>query len=452
MTAMRKVAVVGIGGMYPTCRDTVEFCARLFSGQSLIREWDEAVRQGKKMRSTVAGYISVEESGLEEIPSTLLENYPEFFRDRQERIPTENLATADLGSIWAMLGTREAVGMAGWTEQEIQSEQTGVVIGSGAGGNEVSRKSWHNFFALDKKTRFLGPHNVDRCMVYRDAANVSCLLRTRGVCESIGSACATGLGNIGYAYRLIAFGLQDRVVAGGTEGTSMESFIGFDAMQVLSRGFAPERSSRPFDVERNGFVCSFGAGIVALESYDAARARGATVLAVIDSYFNNSDGSGNMFAPSFDGQQRLWKGLLGERPEALRPDVVKVHGTSTPLGDALELLSVVNAMGDAPFHVSAPKSQFGHMLGAAGAVEFVAAVLMLREQTVSPCLNADRLNEEPEDFQTQTGWTGPKEPLAAYRHLLPAEPLRKEINRIVCLNYGFGSTNSAISISKDHLA
>ncbi|MEI6411918.1 MAG: beta-ketoacyl-[acyl-carrier-protein] synthase family protein [Bacteroidota bacterium] len=446
----RKVAVVGIGGMFPTCNDLQTFSDKLFSGQSLIREWDEALRHGKKMRSTVCGYISVEESGLEEIPSTLLENYPEFFRDKHERIPTENLSTADLGSIWAMLGTQEAIRMSGWTDAEIRSEQTGVVIGSGAGGNEISRKSWHNFFALDKKTRFLGPHNVDRCMVYRDAANVSCLIQSRGVCESIGSACATGLGNIGYAYRLIAFGLQDRIIAGGTEGTSMESFIGFDAMQVLSRGFAPEKSSRPFDVARNGFVCAFGAGIVALEAYDAAKARGADILAVIESYFNNSDGSGNMFAPSFEGQQRLWNGLMNTPKPLPLPDVVKVHGTSTPLGDAIELLSVVNVMGKNDYHISAPKSQFGHMLGSAGAVEFVAAVLMLREQTVSPCLNADQLNETPEDFQTKDDWQGPTEPLAAYRHLIPTTPVKKEINRIVCLNYGFGSTNSALLLAKEN--
>jgi 3-oxoacyl-[acyl-carrier-protein] synthase-1 len=260
--------------MFPTCQNLEEFSSKLFAGKSLIRTWDEAVAHGKKMRSTVAGYISVEESGLEAVPSTLLENYPEIFKDKLERIPIENLATADLGSIWAMLGAQDVIRMSGWTTGEVQSERMGVVIGSGAGGNEVSRKSWHNFFVLDKKTRFLGSHNVDRCRVYRDAANVSCLIQSKGVCESIGSACATGLGNIGYAYRLIAFGLQDRIVAGGIEGTSMESFIGFDAMQVLSRGFEPERSSRPFDTDRNGFVCSFGAGIVALEDYEMAKARG----------------------------------------------------------------------------------------------------------------------------------------------------------------------------------
>jgi 3-oxoacyl-(acyl-carrier-protein) synthase len=446
----RKVAVVGIGGIFPACKDIGEFSEKIFTDQSLIREWGLAVAHGRKMRSTVSGYVSVDECGLEEIPSTILVNYPEIFKDKHGRIPIENLSTADLGSIWAMLGAQDAIKMSGWTEKEVRHEQTGVVIGSGAGGNEVSRKSWHNFFALDKKTRALGPHNVDRCMVYRDAANVSCLIQSKGVCECIGSACATGLGNIGYAYRLIAFGMQDRIVAGGTEGTSMESFIGFDAMQVLSRGHAPEKSSRPFDMNRNGFVCSFGAGIVALEAYDIAKARGANILAVIDNYFNNSDGSGDMFAPSFDGQQRLWNGLIGNDKARLFPDVVKVHGTSTPLGDAIELFSVVNYLGNKGYHISAPKSQFGHMLGAAGAVEFVLSVLMLKEQKVSPCLNSDILNDKQETFQVEEGWTGTKEPIAAFRHLLPQQTICKEINRIVCLNYGFGSTNSAIAISKDN--
>lgn len=446
----RKVAIVGIGGVFPTCRDINEFSKKVFSDQSFIREWDEAKQHGKKVRSIVSGYVSLEEAGLEEISSTIIHDYPEFYKDKFNRIPAANLSTADLGSIWAMLGTKDAIIMSGWSEDEVQSERTGVVIGSGAGGNEVSRKAWHNFFNLDKKSRFIGPHNVDRCMVYRDAANVSCLIKSKGVCESIGSACATGLGNVGYAYRLIASGLQDRIIAGGTEGTSLETFLGFDAMQVLSRGHEPEKSSRPFDVERNGFVCSFGAGIIALEDYELAKARGAEILAVIDNYFNNSDGSGDMFAPSFEGQQRLWNGLLGKDKEQLFPDVVKVHGTSTPLGDAIELLSIVTYLGDDGYQVSAPKSQFGHMLGAAGAVELIVAVLMLQEQKVSPCLNSDNLNEQPEHFQMENGWQGAKEPIAAYRNLLSKSSIEKEINRIVCLNYGFGSTNSAMVISKDN--
>src|SRR6202012_26232 len=265
---------------------------------------------------------------------------------------------------------------------------------------------------------------VDRAMSYREAANVSCLIKNKGVCESIISACATGLGNIGYAYRLIKFGLQDRAICGGVEGTSLETFIGFDAMQVLSKGFAPAQSSRPFDMKRNGFVCSFGAGVVALAEYEMAKARGANILGIIDEYFNNSDGDGDMFYPSFAGQQRMWKGLLGDT--GIKPDVVKVHGTATPVGDIIELISVVDTLGDTGYHISAPKSQFGHMLGAAGSVEFIAALLMLQNQQVLPCRNSDTLNHELEGFQQKDNWKGSVKPAQAYRHLIPQEIVDKE--------------------------
>ena len=442
------MAIVGMGGAFPNCKDLNDFKAKLFKGESLVRDWDLALAHGKNIRSTVSGFITEKEMGLEAIYSTLAENYPETYIDTLGRIPDGNLATADVGSIWAMLGTRDAIKMAGWTISETESEKTGVVIGSGGAGHVILRTAWHNFFELKRKTRIAGSHTVDRAMVYRDAANVSCLIKNRGVCESIGSACATGLGNIGYAYRLIKFGIQDRVIAGGVEGTSLETFIGFDAMQVLSKGFKADESSRPFDTSRNGFVCSFGCGIVALEEYEAAKARGAQVLAVIDNYHNNSDGAGNMFFPSFSGQKRLWKGLFGD--SAIKADVVKVHGTSTPVGDAIELLSVVDVMGEDGYQIAAPKSQFGHMLGAAGAVELITAIFMLQNQQVLPCLNSDSLNSELESFQKTPEWDGPDKPLEAYRHLISPQTLAKEVNRIVCLNYGFGGTNSAMSISRNN--
>ncbi|MEO8886985.1 MAG: beta-ketoacyl synthase N-terminal-like domain-containing protein [Mucilaginibacter sp.] len=444
--ANRRVAVVGMSGAFPTCKDITEFSDKLFNNQSLIRTWDETLAYGKQIRSTVAGYITEAEMDLDVAWGPAGTNYPEAFIDKLGRIPVGNLATADISSIWGMLGSLDVIKMAGWSEDMVRSEHTGVVMGSGASSNLILRTAWHNFFVNGVKTRYSGGHTVDRAMSYREAANVSTLIRSKGVCETITSACATGLGNIGYAYRLIKFGLQDRVIAGGMEATSLESFIGFDGMMILSRGFSPEESSRPFDMKRNGFVCSFGAGVVALEEYEQAKARGANILAVIDEYFNNSDGDGDMFYPSFDGQRRLWKGVMAGSTG--KPDVVKVHGTSTFMGDPVELLSVVDALGEDGYHISAPKSQFGHMLGGAGSVEFITALLMLKEQKVLPCLNCENLNPELEPFQTKPDWEGPMKPLAAYRDLLPQKSFAKPINSIVCLNYGFGGTNSAIKISK----
>jgi len=443
----RRVAIVGMGGAFPDCADIKEFNEKLFSGKSLIREWPQAVAYNKQIRSTVSGFIEEEEMGLEPIYANPVNGFPETYVDKLDRIPAINLATSDLGCIWDMLGAQESIKQAGWTKAETESEQTGVVVGSGGGGNVIARNAWHAFFELGKKSRIAGSHTVDRAMAYREAANISCLIKNKGVCESIISACATGLGNIGYAYRLIRFGLQDRAIAGGVEGTSIETFIGFDAMQVLSKGFAPAESSRPFDIRRNGFVSSFGAGIVALEEYEMAKARGAKIYAVIDEYFNNSDGDGNMFYPSYDGQLRLWKGLSANAH--IKPDVVKVHGTATPVGDILELISVVDTLGEDGYHVSAPKSQFGHMLGGAGSVELITAIMMLENQQVLPCLNSDTLNPELENFQKAEGWKGSTKPAEAYRHLIPQQTLSKEINQIVCLNYGFGGTNSAMAISRD---
>lgn len=442
----RKVAVVGMGGAFPTCKNLSEFSSKLFANKSLIRTFDDAMAYEKQVRSTVAGFITEPEMDLEVIWDPMEGIYPETYIDKLNRIPDANLATSDVGSIWSMLAAQNAIKMAGWSTDLVQSERTGVVIGSGGSANVILRTGWHNFYVYGRKTRHSGGHTVDRTMTYREAANVSVLIKNKGVCETISSACATGLGNIGYAYRLIKYGLQDRAITGGVESTSLETFIGFDGMMVLSRGFSPEESSRPFDMARNGFVCSFGAGIVALEEYEQAVARGADILGVIDEYFNNSDGDGDMFYPSFAGQQRLWKGVMAGSTE--KPDVVKVHGTSTPSGDAIELLSVIDALGEEGYHISAPKSQFGHMLGGAGAVEFITALLMLKEQKVLPCLNSPNLNPELETFQKNPDWKGPVKPLAAYRHLLPQESFSKPINSIVCLNYGFGGTNSALKLSK----
>lgn len=445
----RKVAIVGMGGVFPNCKSLLDFKQRLFAGESLIREWEETQLYGKSFRSKVSGFINPSDIGIETVYCPTVEDYPREYIDTLNRIPPNHMATADMSSIASMLSALDAIEMAGWTESEIQSEQTGVAIGTNNGGHVLERPAWKGIFEKQQRTRLMGAHSVMRVMVYREAANVSGLIRNKGMSESISAACATGLGNIGYAYRLIKFGLQERALAGGSEANSIETFAGLDAMGVLSRGFSPEESSRPFDIDRKGLVCSFGTGVVALEEYELAKARGANILAVIDSYFNNADGDGDLFFPSFEGQKRLWKGLLDQHP--VKPDVVKVHGTSTRAGDPVELFSVVDAIGDQGYHISAPKSQLGHTLGGAGAIELITAIFMLQEQKVLPCLNANNFNKELEPLQRAEGWDGPNHPIDYYKHLISNKVVKKEINQIVCLNYGFGGTNSGMSISKASL-
>ncbi len=255
--AGKKVAVVGMDGAFPTCGNLNDFDRKIFTDQSLVREWGLALQYGKQLRSTVSGFITEAEMGLEAVWGPVTENYPETYIDKLGRIPDGNLSTADMGSIWAMLGAQEACEMAGWTKQEIESELTGVVVGSGGAGNQILRIAWHYFFQMGKKARIAGAHTVDRSMSYREAANISCLLKTKGACESITSACATGLGNIGYAYRLIKFGIQDRAIAGGVEGTALETFIGFDGMMILSKGFqASEESSSARLISTGTALCA----------------------------------------------------------------------------------------------------------------------------------------------------------------------------------------------------
>ncbi|MEN0002743.1 MAG: beta-ketoacyl synthase N-terminal-like domain-containing protein, partial [Bacteroidota bacterium] len=171
----RKVAVVGMGGLFPTCTNLTDFEEKLFSNQSFVRTWDEAEQYGKQIRSKVSGYISLQEAGLEISDRLGDGDYPAIYYDQQERIPYVHLATADIGSIWAMLATQDAIQQAHWEVSEVQSERTGVSIGSGSGGHVVLRQAWELFFQKGKRSTFTGSHNVDRTMVYREAANVSCL-------------------------------------------------------------------------------------------------------------------------------------------------------------------------------------------------------------------------------------------------------------------------------------
>ncbi len=444
------VAIVAMDGQFPNCENFEEFEEKIFSNKSLIREWTDLDQYENRFRSRVSGYITLEESEIEEVKSKKIEDFPECYLDLSGEIPTVYQLTSGIGSIWSMRSSLRLIEKAGWETDEVQSERTAVLIAPSSSMNKITRQAFYNFFTLNCQSKQIGSHLIDRCMSYSESANVSCLIKNKGITESISSACASGLGNIGYGYRLIQSGIQDRAIVGGVEATSMETFLGFDAMRmVLSRDLPPEESSRPFDINRNGFVCSFGCGLIALENLELAKARGANILGVIRAYSNNSDGDGDMFSPSYDGKMRLFDLLMNSENKLPIPDVVKAHGTSTKVGDAVELFSIVERMGDSGYHISAPKSQHGHLLNATGAVEVIISTLMLQKQMVSPCLNADTLNEDLERIQKDPKWEGIKEPMAAFRDLIPTRAIKKDIESIVCLNYGFGGANTALYITKE---
>jgi 3-oxoacyl-[acyl-carrier-protein] synthase-1 len=267
------------------------------------------------------------------------------------------------------------------------------------------------------------------------AANATVLFKTRGVGEALSSACATGLHNIGYAYRLIRHGYQDTMIAGAAEEDGWATAFGFDAMRVLcaDSNDRPERASRPLDRTRSGFVASGGGGAVVLESWRRASARGARPLARVAGYWSSTDGSGDMTAPSAEGQQRLIRAALrdaGLEPRAI--EYVNLHGTSTPTGDVTEVLSLVETLGAEGYLVSSSKSQIGHALGGAGAIELVFTLLMLEHGFVAPSINIEELDPA----------------LEPYRHLVATRAVERPIRFAMTNNFGFGNTNGCMIVER----
>ena len=288
---------------------------------------------------------------------------------------------------------------------------------------------------LNPKPRNSGSHKIDASMASTCAANATVFFKTQGIGEALSSACSTGVGNIGYAYRMIKHGYQKRVICGGAEGSFWNGAAGFDAMMVLSPTGSHALSSR-----RDGFVVGGGAGVVVLEELQSALDRGVKPLAVIKGYYSGCCGSGDMVAPSREGQVRCIKGVLADgHPgwqnifgEGWRPDIVKLHGTATPTGDVIEVKSVVECFGPQGYHLTAPKALFGHLLGATGSVELISAVDMLQKGYVIPNIDCDPLDPE----------------LEFVSHLIPRKIVKGNFKTALCLSFGFGSTNAGMIIER----
>ena len=337
-------------------------------------------------------------------------------------------------ALYSSAATMQAVRESGLTPDDCAREMTGVVLGSGIAGLGTSYRNYDTLRASGSPRR-VGGHGVDTTMASTCAANAAVLLRTRGVGEALSSACATGVQCIGYAYRLIRHGYQDTVVAGAADEDGWETAYSFDAMRALcaDSNDRPERASRPLDATRSGFVASGGSGVVVLERYARARARGARPLARVAGYWSSSDGSGDMMAPSADGQVRVVAGALRSGNLTTSSiDYVNLHGTSTKIGDVVEMTALASVLGEHDYLVSSSKSQIGHALGAAGAIELVLALLMLQHGFVGGSLNVERLDPA----------------LERYRRWIAFEPTPRRLRRIMSNSFGFGSTNASIILDR----
>ncbi len=292
---------------------------------------------------------------------------------------------------YGMAAGCQAIADAGLEIDDSNCRRIGVAIGSGIGGITGIENNYQAY--KDKGPRRISPFFVPANIINMVAGNLSIKFGLKGPNYSIVSACSTGAHNIGEAAIMIRHGYVDVMIAGGSEmATSPVGLGGFAAARALStRNDDPEGASRPFDKERDGFVLSDGAGVVVLEEYERAKARGATIYAELVGVGMNSDAH-HMTAPSEDGEGAANCMLLALDDAGMNPqqvDYVNAHGTSTPAGDAAETLAIKRALGDHAYKVavSSTKSMTGHMLGAAGGAEAIFTILAIRDQTAPPTIN-----------------------------------------------------------------
>ena len=334
--------------------------------------------------------------------------------------------------IYAMCAARQAIDDSGWkpTSDEDQAA-TGTMIGSGIGGIEGIAET--AIVLHEKGPRRVSPFFIPGRLINLASGYVSIEFGLKGPNHAVVTACSTGAHAIGDAGRLIALGDADVMVAGGTESpVNRLSLAGFSALRALSTSFndEPTRASRPYDKDRDGFVMGEGAGVVVLEEYEHAKRRGAKIYAELVGYGLSGDAY-HITAPAPDGDGAFRCMTAALRRANVSPaevDYINAHGTSTPLGDEIELSAVHKLVGNAAGRIamSSTKSSIGHLLGAAGAVEAIFSVLAIRDRVAPPTINLDNPSvETPID-------------------LVPHQARERDIDVVLSNSFGFGGTNASL--------
>ncbi len=332
------------------------------------------------------------------------------------------------GTAYAHLAMEQAIADAKLEPGEISNERTGLIVGSGGPSTRTIVESADT--ARAKGVKRIGPFAVPKAMSSGPSATLSTWFKIRGINYSISSACATSTHCIGAAYEQIRLGNQDVMFAGGCEELDWTLSDLFDAMGAMSSGFndTPARASRPYDVDRDGFVIAGGAGMLVLEDMDRALARGARVHAEIVGYAANSDGH-DMVAPSGEGAARCMR-LAMKGAGNRRIDYLNPHGTGTPVGDLKEMGAVREVFRDAAPMISSTKALTGHSLGAAGAQEAIYCLLMMRDGFVAESANIDTLDPAFEGL-----------PIARSR-------VERPLETVMSNSFGFGGTNGCLVMSR----
>ncbi|MDQ1080445.1 beta-ketoacyl-ACP synthase II [Pseudoroseomonas cervicalis] len=421
LTTPRRVVVTGMGIACPLGVGVANVWQRMLAGESGIGPI--TLFDAKDLPARIAG----------EVPAgTKAEGKLDF----NEWIPVKDQKKMDRFIQLALVAAVEAVEDSGWVpESDADRHATGVMIGSGIGGLPAIAENAQ--LVAQGKARRLSPFFIPSALINLASGHVSIRYGFKGPNHAVVTACATGVHALGDAARLIALGDADVMVAGGAEAAICDiGMAGFCAARALSTGFndRPTEGSRPWDAGRDGFVMGEGAGVLVLEEYEHAKQRGAKIYAEVLGYGMSGDAY-HITAPAegHDGAYRAMKAALrdaGITPEQIQ--YVNAHGTSTPLGDDLELEAVERLFGDAAkgLAMSSTKSAIGHLLGAAGAVEGIFSVLALRDQVAPPTLNLHEPSKES----------------VIDRVALQAQPRKIEI--ALSNSFGFGGTNASILFQK----
>jgi len=332
------------------------------------------------------------------------------------------------GSAYSYIALKEAIEESGLEEKEISNEQTGIIIGSG--GPSIKNV----YFAVDtirkSAPKRMGPYIVPRTMASTCSATLAVPFKIKGVNYSISSACATSGHCIGNGMELIQCGKQDIIFAGGGEELDWALSGMFDAMPALSSKYnnTPEKASRPYDTNRDGFIIAGGAAALVLEEYEHAKARGAKIYAELTGYGATSDGY-DMVQPSGEGAERCMKMAL--KTARNKVDYINSHGTSTPAGDIKELEAIRGAFKENIPKISSTKSLTGHSLGAVSAQEAVYCLLMMKNKFISASANIENMDEKAKNFPIVT-----------------KIEKDKELNCTMSNSFGFGGTNATLVFEK----
>ena len=318
---------------------------------------------------------------------------------------------------------------AGLEEKDVRNERTGIIMGSG--GPSTKNQVEAADIAREKGPKRVGPFMVPRCMSSTTSANISTNFKIKGVNYTISSACSTSAHCIGNAVEMIQWGKQDGMFAGGAEELDWTLSVLFDGMGAMSSKYndTPMKSSRAYDKDRDGFVISGGGGVVVLEEFERAKARGAKIYAEVVGYGATSDGA-DMVAPSGEGAKRCMELAMSTIKSPVT--YINTHGTSTPVGDIIELNAIREAFkGKTLPHISSTKSMTGHSLGATGVQETIYCLLMMNNNFVAPSINIENLDEGAADM-----------PIARQR----IDNVKHSV--ILSNSFGFGGTNATLALGK----